>query len=295
MGAATTPMESPTWINLRDRVGCVRRRRCGCTKDILSASRSAGPMDPNDIPPLIDPPAPEPEPAPTLPRWRWWLHLLVLAAFPLLVGALSYSHADDRTTPLLPTNVVGLLSVSVRELLFFGALFAIAWLASRVNGRQLLLKWRGVGQPVLWGLGYSIILRVAIAVLVSIAVVFWLGIKGTQLSTIQQGRPHVEQLVNATALTQNPLYFFLTLTLISFVVAGLREELWRAGMLAGMNALFPQQFATNRGRFFAVSVAAVIFGLGHTAQGWSGVAITAFLGLGLGAIMLRHRSIWEAV
>ncbi|MDB6109069.1 MAG: Abortive infection protein, partial [Pedosphaera sp.] len=42
-------------------------------------------------------------------------------------------------------------------------------------------------------------------------------------------------------------------------------------------------------------VAAVIFGLGHTAQGWSGVAITAFLGLGLGAIMLRHRSIWEAV
>ncbi len=32
-------------------------------------------------------------------------------------------------------------------------------------------------------------------------------------------------------------FFWLTLTLVSFVVAGVREEMWRAGTLAGLRAL----------------------------------------------------------
>jgi membrane protease YdiL (CAAX protease family) len=45
----------------------------------------------------------------------------------------------------------------------------------------------------------------------------------------------------------------------------------------------------------AVTIAALVFGLGHLPQGWGGVAVTAAMGLGLGLIMVLHRSIWEAV
>jgi len=45
----------------------------------------------------------------------------------------------------------------------------------------------------------------------------------------------------------------------------------------------------------AVVLAAVVFGLGHWPQGLAGVALTGTLGLGLGAILLYHRSLWVAV
>jgi membrane protease YdiL (CAAX protease family) len=111
---------------------------------------------------------------------------------------------------------------------------------------------------------------------------------------VEHLRPEIENVVDARAL-EDPLYFALSLTLISFVVAGLREELWRAGMLAGLNALFPQLFNTPAGRWAAAGIAAVVFGIGHLTQGFGGVLMTAILGLGLGLIMMRHRSIWDAV
>ena len=45
----------------------------------------------------------------------------------------------------------------------------------------------------------------------------------------------------------------------------------------------------------AIALVALIFGLAHLPQGVGGVGVTLVLGLGLGAIMLWHRSIWEAV
>ncbi len=250
-------------------------------------------MDPNEIPPLINPPEPGPEPK--VSRWRWWIHLAVLTAFPLLVGTLSLRRMDTLRAPILPANVRGLLTVSFFELVFFGALFALAWVASRVNAKQLLLKWRGGGSPFLWGLAYSIALRVGIAVVVIIVVALWFGITGAQVSEAVHSQPRLDRMINADAMTGHPLYLILLLTLVSFVVAGLREELWRAGMLAGISALFPRGFSTLGGRAVAVLAVAVVFGLGHTAQGWSGVVVTGLLGAGLGGIMLRHRSIWEAV
>jgi membrane protease YdiL (CAAX protease family) len=101
--------------------------------------------------------------------------------------------------------------------------------------------------------------------------------------------------VDVQTLASDPVYLGLVFTLVSFVVAGLREELWRAGVLAGLGTLFPRQFGGLAGRFVAVAAAAVIFGLGHLPQGWGGVVVTAGLGLGLGTVMVLHRSIWEAV
>jgi membrane protease YdiL (CAAX protease family) len=108
-------------------------------------------------------------------------------------------------------------------------------------------------------------------------------------------RPDVQALVDISALRQDPLYFWLTVTLVSFVVAGLREELWRSGFLAGMRGLWPQRFDPLQGQLAAVAMGAVVFGLGHLAQGPIAVLPTALLGFGLGAIMVLHRSIWPAV
>jgi membrane protease YdiL (CAAX protease family) len=66
-------------------------------------------------------------------------------------------------------------------------------------------------------------------------------------------------------------------------------------MLAGMRAIFPQKLQNRSGEFLAVCIVAVLFGLGHTMQGWTGVALTTLLGVGLGTIMIWRRSIWEAV
>jgi hypothetical protein len=61
--------------------------------------------------------------------------------------------------------------------------------------------------------------------------------------TIEKLRPRTEAVVDAGARTSDPVYFVLALTWISFVVAGLREELWRAGMLAAVQANYPGVFS----------------------------------------------------
>jgi membrane protease YdiL (CAAX protease family) len=75
----------------------------------------------------------------------------------------------------------------------------------------------------------------------------------------------------------------------------LREELWRSAFLAGMRALWPERFGSRVGQIAAAAVAAVIFGIGHLAQGVIGAGAATLLGFGLGVIMVLHRSIWPAV
>ena len=102
-------------------------------------------------------------------------------------------------------------------------------------------------------------------------------------------------VVDVAAMRNNPVYFWLTMTVVSFVLGGLREELWRSGVLAGMKALWPQHFGTRSGQVLAVIICAIIFGLGHLYLGWLAVCGAGFLGVGLGLIMIFHGSIWPAV
>jgi membrane protease YdiL (CAAX protease family) len=230
----------------------------------------------------------------TVARWRWWLHVLLLGSLPLFIGTMGIIHRN-RTTALLPDNVPGLLRVSVYEMLYPALAFCVVWLASRFTAKQMLLSWRGGLMPVLLGFAYSVVLRIIIVIIAVAVVVVFVLIAGSHAHALEQLRSHTGQLVNAAALTRDPVYFVLCLTLLSFVVAGLREELWRAAMLAGCQALFPTQCGTWRGRAVAVVIVGLLFGLGHTTQGFAGVAVTTLLGVGLGAIMLWRRSIWEAV
>ncbi|MGO9201597.1 MAG: CPBP family intramembrane glutamic endopeptidase [Limisphaerales bacterium] len=231
-------------------------------------------------------------------RLRWGFHLLILGAYPLAVGAMGW-HRSRVHGPVLGHEAHRLVAVCSFELLIFGVVFGLAWLASRASRQSLLLPWRGGFWVILLGLGYSIALRLAVGLAAATVAMVLLVTRLVSIQSLQgfvlANRPDVQALVDVPALRQDPLYFWLTITLVSFVVAGFREELWRSGFLAGMGGVWPRRFGSSQGQLAAVALGAVVFGLGHLAQGPLAVLPTALLGLGLGAIMVLHRSIWPAV
>lgn len=229
-------------------------------------------------------------------QWRWWVHLLILTAYPIMAGLTVWLAASiGDAGPVLPTDTVSLAKAVIGELIVFGVLFTLAWLASRATAEQLLLKWRGGVKTVVRGFVYSLALRLGISVFLALASLIAVAVTRGNTAAAESLRPTVENIVNAQELSSNPVYLILNLTVVSFVLAGFREELWRAGMLAGLGALFPARLGTFKGQIAAAGIAAVLFGLGHISQGWGGVAVTALLGWGLGTIMVYQRSIWEAV
>ncbi|MEW6302187.1 MAG: CPBP family intramembrane glutamic endopeptidase [Verrucomicrobiota bacterium] len=245
-------------------------------------------------PPPLPPPTP-PECPPAISRTGWWMHLAVLGSYPIVLGIIGHTLKGERTGPILPRDASGLLVMGAVELGIFAVFFLIAWAGSRVTHEQLLLRWRGGVTPVLWGVVYSVALRIGVGIVMAVVFVAGFVLKGVKPEELaEQMRPQTEQLIDARALS-DPVYFALSLTFLSFVVAGLREELWRAGVLAALLALFPRLNTDLKGRLVTVGIVALIFGLGHLPQGWGGVAATTVLGFGLGAIIVWHRSIWEAV
>ena len=235
---------------------------------------------------------------PAVNRKRWWIHLILITGYILAAGLSGLRRRGTHTAALTQT-VGGLLSFCALQLLVFGLIFGLACLASRPTRDDLLLRWRGKMMPLLLGVGYSVALRVVVAlVVIAIAI----GLIVTQVMTpdslkdfAASNRPDVEAIVNVDAMRNNPVYYWLTLTVVSLVVAGLREELWRSAFLAGMKALWPQRFGTPVGKVLAVIICAVIFGLGHLVMGPVAVCLAGVLGLGLGLIMIFHGSIWPAV
>ncbi len=237
-------------------------------------------------------------PPPLVSRLRRWIFLALIGLYPIVIGLLAWGRTGSRG-PALSHNAYGLLLVCALEIVIFGAVFGVAWLASRPSPDDLLLRWRGGIWTVPLGIAYSLAVRLAVALVAIVGAAFLflshLATPKTLESFISQNRPDVETLVDVNALRHNPLYYWLTLTIVSFVVAGLREELWRSAFLAGMRSLWPSAFGSRLGQFFAVAMAAVIFGLGHLSQGPLAVCLTGFLGFLLGLIMILHRSIWPAV
>jgi len=231
-------------------------------------------------------------------RWRWWLHLSIITLFPLL-ALLSALPGLESTGPALSRSTRGLLNVCAFQLLLFALMFGLAWIFSRATWDDLLLRWRGGLWPVPLAVLYSIALRFAVGIFVMIGYAMLLALRGATRDAMEKSvmsnRPQVETMVDMTALRDNPAYFWLTLTLVSFVLAGLREELWRSAFLAGLRALWPRRFNSHAGQILAMALAALFFGIGHLRMGLLAVVMTALLGFGLGVIMVLHRSIWPAV
>jgi membrane protease YdiL (CAAX protease family) len=263
-----------------------------------------------EIPPLLQPEGPTPSPSPPSPpsptpspaagqrRVGWWIHWLLMAALPIAVVFLGMGRGPFHG-PALTHSVRGLLYVCSIQVAIFGILFLLAWVASRASGEQLLLGWRPGWWVVPLGLGYSFALRLALLALGLIVVAVLLLtqiLSSKELEHFSRSNaPDVQALVDVSALRHNPVYLLLTLTVVSFVLAGLREELWRSAFLAGFRRLWPRFFSGHSGEMKAIVLAAMLFGAAHAIQGPLAVVMTAFLGVGLGAIMVFHRSIWPAV
>jgi membrane protease YdiL (CAAX protease family) len=250
---------------------------------------------PDGLPPMLDP---QPATATPINRRRWWIHLLLINAYLLAVGVIGWERSEAHVPALSHTHG-GLLLACAIQLLIFALVFGLAVMTSRSSRDDLLLRWRGGFWPVPLGIGYSVALRVALGVIVAAAGIALVVTHAMTLESLRDfltaNRPNVESVVDISAMRQDPLYFWLTLTLVSFVLAGLREELWRSAFLAGLRTLWPKHFGSRGGQIAAVAIVAVVFGLGHVRMGLIAVAMAAVLGFGLGVIMVVHRSIWPAV
>jgi membrane protease YdiL (CAAX protease family) len=233
------------------------------------------------------------------PRWRWLIHFFVIGSYPALGLFFRAPNSPVPRGPALSGNVPGLLVVSAGEIIVFSIFFVVACLISRSSREQLYLRWRPGWWVALLGIGYSIALRIGLTV---IAVAVMTVVVATQTVTpeklqeyVNANRPDVEALVSIPAMRSNPAYYWLTITLVSFVVAGIREEMWRAGTLAAMRALWPRAFGSTLGQCLAMSLIAVAFGAMHLRMGVLAAVGAGMLGLMLGIIIILHKSIWPAV
>lgn len=249
----------------------------------------------SSLPPPL--PAVEAENHPAVARWRWWIHLILIGGYILPRIAIELEFPRDH--PALSTSTGGLILVSLLELALFALVFGVACLFSRPTREQLFLRWRPGWWVVPLGLGYSITIRFAAAIAILAVVAVLVATHVFTPASAQQfmvtNRPDVEKLVDVNAMRQNPAYFWITITFVSFVVAGLREELWRAGTLAAMRTLWPRSFVSLGGQIAAVSIIAVAFGAAHLQLGVIAAVVAGILGLLLGIIIVIHRSIWPAV
>src|SRR5581483_6809192 len=225
-------------------------------------------------PPPIAPPVTPPVPPPVLPvsepsaqpagprRVRWLIHLVLIALYLFVIAFVGLDRTESARGPALSHTTAGLLKVTGLELLAFGVIFALAWLASRASMDDLRLRWRNHVMPVLLGAGYSVALRMVVGIVaVIVGVILVVSLVLTHVTTldglknyVETHRPAVENAVDVSALRNNPMYYWLTLTLVSFVLAGVREELWRASFLAGMKGVWPRQFSSGKGQVYAVLV-----------------------------------------
>ncbi len=230
--------------------------------------------------------------------WRNALALLLLLALPPVMGLAGLSRSGSLPAEaMLPGNVPDLLLVSIQNLGIFLVLAAlIAWLG-RFNWQSVFARARCGWKAWALGLGYSVLFRVVLgigmmAVVLGRSLQLWF--QGRSLNSLEGFRPQIENLLDPAAL-RDPVYLLLSVTLVSFVVAGLREELWRAAVFASVGRWRGQWLESWPGRVAVSALAALSFGLGHLPQGGTGVWMTGALGLGLGLVLLAHRSLWVAV
>ncbi len=240
---------------------------------------------------------------PAAPRWRWWLALVLMGGSPLLISflALSRKMSGAERGAMLPANWSQLLYFCTLQLGVFAVLWAVTWALSRANREQLFFRplgAKGMLKSVAGGFGYSLLMRLLI-VFVTILVFLWLTLIGFDIKqitkTLQSGAEAIKTAFSPAFAGHDSLYKISLVVLLSFVVAGLREELWRAATLAGMRHLAPATWTEGRKNGVSLAVSSVIFGLAHLYQGAVGIVTTGILGVALGAIMLRHKSLWPAV
>jgi membrane protease YdiL (CAAX protease family) len=207
-----------------------------------------------------------------------------------------FIHRTRR--PALTHSVRGLLIVCALDLGLFFLLYLLAARLSRATARQLYLPWTSGWWVVPLGVLYSVAIRlmtIGIVIVVAFVLLITHAVTQAQISGLTARPPDFDLLVDSRAMHPGNAYYWLTITLISFVSAGLREELWRGGTLAALRELFPRTFGSRQGQMLAVVLIAIVFGAGHIAMGLYPAIIAGLFGFMLGLVIVWHQSIWPAV
>jgi len=224
---------------------------------------------------------------------------MLVSAYVLYIGVTGLLRQDRQHFGVAMFPVTGLLFGYGQEMTLFGVVFGLAFYASKATPDDLLLLWRGKGEPLLFGACYAIGLRVIVTVLLKLLFVVLIlsgALQSYQFLNIAAAQhTGAERIVSSAALRYSPAYFWLSLVFMSFIMAGLSEELWRSAFIAALKRLWPDNFKSSLGQVGAVAIAAVMFGFGHTTQSPLAVLQAGLMGFGFGLIMVFHRSIWPAV
>ena len=180
---------------------------------------------------------------------------MILAAYPVVIGALGLVNSGPAD-PALGRTVKSALTISAIEMSLFGVVFVAAWAFSRASRAELLLfqklRFRDIPLSLLYSVGLRLgVVAVAAALAVLLAITGFVSMDQIE-EFVGTNRPDVEALVDVRALRENPLYLIVNATLVSFVVAGFREELWRVGVLAGLRALWPARFGSWSGQLLVI-------------------------------------------
>jgi membrane protease YdiL (CAAX protease family) len=225
-------------------------------------------------------------------RLGWFCHLLLLTAWILAITAASVGMIGRGHHPLSTVN--GTLWRIGATTALFSAVCAAAWLFSRATASQWRLRWKGGLGPIWRGFLYSILVRVALAVITMLVALLLKASHQPETQIRSSLRPHFENVISLDALREDPAFAWLIITLAS-CYAGLNEEIWRGGVLAGFSGAFPRLCGGRGGVWVAVLLSSLLFGLAHVYMGWPAVGMTALIGVALGAITISRDSVWDAV
>ncbi len=222
-------------------------------------------------------------PRPLSTRTRWAIHTALLCV-PILLSVLLYfvGHGSKlpQTWPMLGRFML-------EELLLWGLAFAAAFKISRISAGELCLKINNLLTVVLYGIGWFIAVRLATMIIIMFQT-RWIN-----SDNMLNGPETVFAMMDAKTIVQHPALSF-TVYGITALIAGLSEELWRIGMLRGLQGLFPGLWKSNAGIVFCIAMVALIFGVPHLYLGWIGVENAILLGFFFGLIVIYRNSYWEA-
>ncbi len=253
----------------------------------------APPVLPESLPPFLAEAVPPPGPIAT---WRRAVMLSILLTY-IVSFAIVGAQQGQKDGPILPATKGLLLLTFVQEMGLFVLVFGIAWAFGRPSKEELFLKrwdgWMTLVWSVVWSVGVRLLAIPAMLAFAGGTFLYRsLSHPGEGLD-LQKLRPSVERLLPMEAF-QDPWYVVLAATVLSFGLGGIREELWRAGVLSSFRSLLPPEWKNWKGWAAGIVLASLVFGGAHITQGMAGVVMTAAVGLGLGVVMVWRRSYWEA-
>jgi|GEM_PF-3999487 len=222
---------------------------------------------------------------------RWGLHVGIL----LMPIFLSVLRADADLSHTIPDQASLLGWFFIKKLFVWGSFFSLAFLISKVTTRQLFIRRVNFFRTVFYAFCWSLLLRFFLAIVMMILLfvsAHWL--KPCQISGYaNQYSVHMLKIIFHDRYVQHPIEAMTIMSVISCVF-GVNEELWRAGMFAGLSQLYPQIFSGRWGTFGMIVLVGMVFAMAHLYQGAIGIGLTFMIGVGLGAILLYRKSYWEA-